>query len=170
MQPAHAQTPTDIEISQIKSLLGFTPDVTRKVVRASFDSQPELKRYDAAQQDCLLDALQPEVEGKLSEAFGDLFEDSETVAAWLRFAGTPGGAKLTGAMRAGVDAMINGGTAPNPFGTVSGMTAAERADVAAFMESPAAGVLKKDFPDLEKPVAFGQDAARKCGIDEWNES
>lgn len=168
-QAAYARTPTDAEITQIRNLLGFTPEVTLKVVRMSFERQPELKRYDAAKQDCLLKGLQPEVDGKLHEAFGDLFEDSETIAAWMRFAGTPGGGKLVGAMRAAVDAKLNGGMAPNPLGMIAGMTETERADVEAFLESPASAVLKKDFPDMERPVAFGEEVARRCGIAEWKE-
>lgn len=169
MPAAYARTPTDAEITQIRNLLGFTPEVTLKVVRMSFERQPELKRYDAAKQDCLLKGLQPEVDGKLQQAFGDLFEDSETIAAWLRFAGTPGGGRFVGMMRAAVDAKLNGGMAPNPLGMIDGMTEAERADVAAFMESPASAVLKKDFPDMEQPVGFGEEAARRCGIAEWKE-
>lgn len=169
VQPASAQTPTDAEISQIRNLLGFTPEVTLKVVRMSFEQQPELKRYDGAKQDCLLKGLQPEVDGKLQQAFGDLFEDSETVAAWLRFASTPGGGKLVGMMRAAVDAKLNGGMAPNPLGMIAGMTEGERAGVEAFMESPASAVLKKDFPDMEQPVAFGEETARRCGIAEWKD-
>lgn len=167
--PASATAPTDAEIVQIRNLLGFTPEVTTKVVRMSLERQPELKRYDAAKQDCLLKGLQPEVDGKLHEAFGDLFEDSETIAAWLRFAGTPGGGKLVGAMRAAVDAKLNGGMTPNPLGMIAGMTEAERADVEAFLESPASAVLKKNFPDMERPTAFGEEVARRCGIAEWKE-
>ncbi len=171
MQAAsQTRKPTDAEIVQIRTLLGFTPEVTSKVVRTSLEQQPELKHYDAAKQDCLLKGLQPEVDRKLQQAFGDLFQDSETIAAWLRFAGTPGGGKLVGAMRSSVNAKVDGGMAPNPIGMIAGMNDAERADVTAFMESPASGVLKKDFPDMERPVAFGEETARRCGIAEWKEN
>ncbi|HJR73395.1 MAG TPA: hypothetical protein VJ806_07120 [Luteimonas sp.] len=167
---AQARKLTEAEIVQIRNLLGFTPEVTLKVVRMSLEQQPELKRYDAAKQDCLLKGLQPEVDGKLQQAFGDLFEDSETIAAWLRFADTPGGGKLVGAMRMAVTAKVDGGMVPNPLGMIAGMTDAERADVTAFMESPASAVLKKDFPDMEQPTAFGEATARRCGIAEWKEN
>lgn len=166
---ASATAPTDAEIVGIRNLLGFTPEVTVKVVRMSLERQPELDRYDAAKQDCLIEGLRPEVDGKLHQAFGELFEDSGTIAAWMRFAGTPGGGKLVGAMRAAVNAKLDGGMAPNPLGMIAGMTEVERADVEAFLESPASAVLKKDFPDMERPVAFGEEAARRCGIAEWKE-
>lgn len=165
---AIAQTPTDAEIAQVQALLGFGPETTRIVVDSSFRQQPQFGDYDAKQQACLIDALTPEIDAELRNAFKTLFVDSETTAAWLRFGRTAGGGKFTGLMRAAVDAKLKGAMAPNPFSAIDGMSKAEQADISAFMQSPAASVLKKDFPDMPMPEAFGKRAAQRCGI-QWPE-
>ncbi|TKR33242.1 hypothetical protein FCE95_02735 [Luteimonas gilva] len=165
---ALAQTPTDAEIAQVRDLLGFGPATTRAVVDGSFRQQPQFGKYDAKEQSCLIGALTPEVDAELRNAFKTLFADSETTGAWLRFGRTAGGDKFTGLMRAAVDAKLKGVAAPSPFSAIDQMSKAEQADISAFMQSPAAAVLKKDFPDMPMPEAFGKRAAQRCGI-EWPE-
>lgn len=160
-----AAVPADVEIAQVQRLFGFTPAVTRRVIQGSFERQPEFSRYGEAQKTCFLDALQPDVENELRESFKRLFADAETVAAWLRFGRTAGGDRFTGLLRAAVDARLDGKIAPNPLAAVADMSDAERADVLAFMESPAALVLKKDFPEMKIPVAAATRAAQRCDID-----
>lgn len=162
---AYARTPTNAEIAQVQELLGFTPATTLSVIKLSFGRQPEFARYSVGQQTCFIDALRPEVEKELRDSFKTLFVDSETVAAWLRFGKTPGGDRFTGLMRSGVEAKLKGSAMPNPLEAIGEMSDAERADVTAFMESPAAAVLKKDFPEWKIPPGAGKDAARRCGVE-----
>ena len=113
--------------------------------------------------------MQPAFAGALNDAFRDLFVEAQAVEDWLRFAQTPGGSRFMEFVRSGVVATVRNQPRPEPEPFMRGMTPEQLADVSRFVTSPAAAVLKRDFPDLDLPpqqqATLAKQVKAQCGVE-----
>lgn len=170
--PADAAVPTDAEVAQIQQLLGFDVAIER-VIAGKIDNAEEFKGFSASQRGCIKGQLLPEFRTSMVDAFRQLFGDGETIAAWTRFGQTQGGAKFVAGMRAqvkgNIDNAVDGAPKAEAVEFFKGMNAEELMQVMEFMQSPAAKVLEREFPDTDVSPAqieqLGQRVSERCGIE-----
>lgn len=167
---AAVPAPTRLTVAQSReaqALFGFDVAIPR-IIEEAFKEQPQYQTMTPSQRECLLNMASPAFYGLFDDAFIELFGDSEALAGWKAFSATPGGKVFLDGMRKAVLFKINGGTEPDMAGIFAAMGNAEKADIVAFMESPAANVMKKGFPDVEFPPGMEKTlqarAEKECGV------
>lgn len=168
---AAAAVPTDAEVKTIQQLLGFDTAI-RNVIAGKIDKAEEFKTLSGQERGCIRDQVLPPFEAQMRDSFRTLFGDGETIAAWSRFGQTAGGAKFFAGMRQQVNASIDrqvSGQAPQPdVQFFKDMNAEELQQVMLFMQSPAAAVLQRDFPDTAPDEAeidqLVAQVAQRCGV------
>ncbi len=168
-EPAVA-APARLTVAQAReaqALFGFDEAIP-KIIEEAFKEQPEYQTMTPTQRQCLLDMASPSFYGLFDDAFIEMFGDPGIFAGWKAFSETPGGRIFLGGMRKAVLFKINGGPEPDMAGMFGAMGDAEKADVAAFMESPAASVMQKGFPDVTFPPGMEKTlqarAQQECGV------
>lgn len=165
-----AAAPSRLTVAQAReaqALFGFDEAIP-KIIEEAFKEQPEYRTMTPTQRECLLGMASPAFYGLFDDAFIDLFGDAGTLASWKAFSVSPGGKVFLDGMRQAVLFKINGGAEPDMAGIFGAMGDAEKADIVAFMESPAASVLKKGFPEVEFPTGMEKTlqarAEKECGV------
>jgi len=161
---ASAAAPTPQALGDIQRLLGLDV-VVDHLIAAKFDNAEELASLAPEQKECLSGSLRAQVLDSGKGDLAQLFVDQETVAEWLRFAGTTGGSKMMEALRGNLTAAVTGLPRPDIAAVEASLTSAEKVDVFLFANSPAGQVVKKKFPDA-KPVdtAELEAAVQRCGL------
>lgn len=170
--PAAAAAPTDAEVAQIQQLLGFDVAIER-VIAGKIDKAEEFKAFSVSQRGCIKGELLPEFRSSMVDAFRQLFGDGETIAAWTRFGQTKGGAKFVAGMReqikGSIDNAVDGAPKAEAAEFFKDMQADELMQVMEFMQSPAAKVLERDFPDTdvspEQLQKLSERVSQRCGIE-----
>lgn len=166
--PAAASVPTDDQVRRLQQTLGFDNAMDR-VLDEKMDEQPALTELSATERACIVGELKPVMKRKLDGAFKQLFGDEQTAGAWLAFAETDGGRTLMAFVREGVVAKLEERPAPSPEAALGGMPLEAMGEVAAFMSTPEAKVLEREFPDVDmddaEMDAFMAAVADTCGID-----
>lgn len=169
-ESAVAAAPARLTVAQSReaqALFGFDVAIP-KIIEEAFKEQPEYQTMTPTQRECLLDMASPAFHGLFDDAFTELFGDTGTLASWKAFSVSPGGKVFIDGMRQAVLFKINGGAEPDMAGMFAAMGDAEKADIVAFMESPAASVMKKGFPDVEFPPGMEKTlqarAEKECGV------
>lgn len=170
--PAAAAVPTDAEVAQIQQLLGFDVAID-KVIAGKIDNAEEFKAFSVSQRGCIKGELLPEFRGSMADAFRQLFGDGETIAAWTAFGQTKGGAKFVAGMReqikGSIDNAVDGSPKPEAAEFFKDMQADELMQVVEFMQTPAAKVLERDFPDTdvspEQLQKLSERVSQRCGIE-----
>ncbi|MFD0738147.1 hypothetical protein ACFQZQ_02425 [Lysobacter koreensis] len=163
---AAADAPTPQSIVAVERMLGL--DVTIDYVLAKlFETDASFEVFPPGQRKCLLDSLTENAHADMRQSIGSMFGDDATAVAWIAFAKTPGGSKVLGAMRDMTIAQVKGQPVPDMAAVEAGLGAAERQDIAAFMQTPAAEVMQKKFPSFgsaDQDAAAVEVAAQNCGI------
>lgn len=158
---------TVAQAREAQALFGFDAAIP-KIIEQAFKEQPEYRTMTPTQRECLLDMASPAFRGLFDDAFIELFGDTDVLASWKAFSLTPGGKVFVDGMRKAVLSKINGGPEPDMAGFFGALGDAERADIVTFMESPAAGVMKKGFPDVQFPPGMEKTlqarAEQECGV------
>jgi len=169
-ESAVAAAPARLTVAQSReaqALFGFDVGIP-KIIEAAFKEQPEYRTMTPTQRECLLDMASPAFRGLFDDAFIELFGDTGTLASWKAFSVSPGGKVFIDGMRKVVLSKIDGGPEPDMAGMFAAMGDTEKADIVAFMESPAADVMKKGFPDVEFPPGMEKTlqarAEQECGV------
>lgn len=163
-----ANAPTDAQVVQVQQLLGFD-QAFEQVMDDKIDDAPELAGYSATKRSCVGGLVRPAFAGALNDAFRDLFVDGETVEDWVRFSQTPGGSRFLEFVRTGVLATVRQQPRPEPATFMQGLSPEQIADVGAFMSSPAATVLQRDFPEIDLPhelqASLEKQVKDQCGVE-----
>jgi hypothetical protein len=169
-ESAVAAAPAPLTVAQSReaqALFGFDVAIP-KIIEEAFKEQPEYRTMTPTQRACLLDMASPAFHGLFDDAFIELFGDADALADWKAFSLTPGGKVFIDGLREAVLFKINGDPEPDMAGIFGALGDAEKADIVAFMESPAAGVMKKGFPDVEFPPGMEKTlqarAGQECGV------
>lgn len=169
-ESAVAAAPAPLTVAQAReaqALFGFDVAIP-KIIEEAFKEQPQYRTMTPAQRACLLEMASPAFRGLFDDAFIDLFGDTDVLANWKAFSLTPGGKVFIDGMRKAVLFKINGDPEPDMVGIFGALGDAEKADIVAFMESPAAGVMKKGFPDVAFPPDMEKTlqarAEQECGV------
>lgn len=165
---ATAQTRLTVaQAREAQALFGFDVAIP-KIIEDAFKEQPEYRTMTPTQRQCLLDMASPSFYALFDDAFIEMFGDPGIFASWKAFSETPGGRIFLDGMRKALLFKITGGPEPDMAGMFGSMGDAEKADVAAFMESPAASVMQKGFPDVEFPPGMEKTmqarAQQECGV------
>lgn len=165
---APASAPLTVAQSrEAQALFGFDAAIPR-IIEEAFKEQPQYRTLTPTQRECLLDMASPAFHGLFDDAFIELFGDTDVLASWKAFSVSPGGRVFMDSMRKAVLFKINAGPEPDMTGIMGSMGDAEKADIVAFMESPAAGVMKKGFPDVQFPPGMEKmlqaRAQQECGV------
>lgn len=165
---AAAAVPSDSQVARVQQLLGFD-EAFALSMDEKFDRSPEMAHYSNRERSCVSGLVRPAFAGALNNAFRDLFGDAAVVEDWERFAQTPGGARFMEFVRSGVVATVRNQPRPEPEQFMDGLTPDQLNDVAKFMSSPAAAVLKRDFPEVDLPQDLQATLAKKvqaqCGVE-----
>ncbi len=152
---------------EAQALFGFDVAIPT-IIEEAFKEQPQYQTMTPTQRECLLVMASPAFYGLFDDAFIELFGDTEVLAGWKAFSITPGGRQFIDGMRKAVLFKIKGEPEPDMAGIFGAMNDAEKADIAAFIESPAASVMKKGFPDVEFPPGMEKilqaRAQKECGV------
>lgn len=163
-----APAPLTVEQArEAQALFGFDVAIPT-IIEEAFKEQPQYQTMTPTQRECLLGMASPAFYGLFDDAFIELFGDTEVLAGWKAFSITAGGRIFIDGMRQAVLFKIKGGTEPDMAGIFGALGDAEKADITAFMESPAASVMKKGFPDVEFPPGLEKTlqarAEKECGV------
>lgn len=165
---AMAAAPTDRQVVQVQQLLGFD-EAFAQTMDQKFNQSPELARYSSRERSCVSGLVQPAFAGALNDSFRHLFGDGEVIEDWMRFAQTPGGSRFMEFVRSGVVATARNQPRPEPETFMQGMTPEQLDDVAQFMSSPSAAVLKRDFPEVDlsqdQQASLAQQVKSQCGVE-----
>lgn len=152
---------------EAQALFGFDVAIPI-IIEVAFKEQPEYQNMTPAQRECVLSLASPAFHGLFDDAFIELFGDSGTVVAWRAFSETPGGRVFLGSIRKVVLSKIKNEPEPDMAATMTAMSDAEKADIVLFMGSPAAGVMKKGFPDVDLPPGMEKTLLartdKECGV------
>lgn len=169
-ESAVATAPAPLTVAQAReaqALFGFDAAIP-KIIEEAFKEQPQYRTLTPTQRECLLGMASPAFHGLFDDAFIELFGDTDVLASWKAFSVSPGGRVFLDSMRKAVLFKINAGPEPDMTGIMGSMGDAEKADIVAFMESPAAGVMKKGFPDVQFPPGMEKmlqaRAQQECGV------
>ncbi|MES2671938.1 MAG: hypothetical protein V4673_16185 [Pseudomonadota bacterium] len=167
---AVAASPAPLTIAQSReaqALFGFDVAIP-KIIEEAFKEQPQYRTMTPTQRECLLGMASPAFHGLFDDAFIELFGDTDVLASWKAFSLTPAGKVFIDGLRRAVLFKIDGDPEPDMSGILDALGDAEKADIVAFMESPAAGVMKKGFPDVEFPPGMEKTlqarAEQECGV------
>ncbi len=165
-----AAAPAPLTVAQSReaqALFGFDAAIP-KIIEEAFKEQSQYQTLTPTQRGCLLEMASPAFHGLFDDAFIELFGNTDVLASWKAFSLTPGGRVFIDGMRKAVLFKINGDPEPDMAGIFGALGDAEKADIVAFMESPAAGVMKKGFPDAEFPPGMEKmlqaRAEQECGV------
>ncbi len=172
--PAFAETttaaPASLTVAQAReaqALFGFDVAIP-KIIEKAFKEQPEYRTMTPTQRECLLDMASPAFHGLFDDAFIELFGDTDVLAGWKAFSLTSGGKIFIDGLRKAVLFKSNGDPEPDMAAIFGALGDAEKADIIVFMESPAASVMKKGFPDVEFPPDMEKTlqarAEQECGV------
>ncbi|GAB2519683.1 hypothetical protein [Lysobacter humi (ex Lee et al. 2017)] len=148
---AQASTPGPDRLERVQQLFGIDTAIDLAIDR-SFREDVGAKWSDA-QRSCVAREVRPLFVETLGGAFGAMFETDANVDAWIAFGQTPAGAKVLRFVRDGVGSTVKGGPEPNPAALLAQLDRDELGAVAAFMSTPAGGILQKQFPDPQVPEA-----------------
>ena len=169
-ESAVAAAPIPLTVAQARegqALFGFDVAIP-KIIEEAFKEQPEYRTMTPTQRECLLDMASPAFHGLFDDAFIEMFGDPAVLADWKAFSLTPGGKVFIDGLRTAVLFKINGDPEPDIAATLDLLGDAEKAAIVAFMESPAADVIKKGFPDVEFPPGMEKTlqarAQQECGV------
>lgn len=169
-ESAVAAAPVSLTVAQARegqALFGFDVAIP-KIIEEAFKEQPEYRTMTPTQRGCLLEMASPAFHGLFDDAFIELFGDTDVLASWKAFSLTPGGKVFMDSMRKAVLFKIGVEPEPDMAALMGSMGDAEKADIVAFMESPAAGVMRKGFPDVEFPPGMKKTlqarAEQECGV------
>ncbi|MGO4220399.1 hypothetical protein AB4Y64_00830 [Lysobacter sp. TAF61] len=165
---AVAAVPTDGQVARVQQLLGFD-EAFALTMDEKFERAPELSHYSSTERTCVSGLVRPAFAGALNDAFRNLFGDGAVVEDWERFAQTPGGARFMEFVRSGVVATARNQPRPEPEAFMRGMTPEQFDEVSKFLASPAAAVLKREFPEMDLPQEQQSILAAKvhsqCGVE-----
>lgn len=168
--PAPRPAPAALTVEQSReaqALFGFDMAIP-VIIEQAFKEQPEYLTMSPAQRECVLGLASPAFSSLFDSAFIELFGDSEILGGWKAFSETPGGRIFLDSLRKTVLFKIDIGSQPDTAAAMNAMNEAERADIAAFMQSRAAGVMKKRFPDAkfspETEKSMLARTEKECGV------
>jgi hypothetical protein len=152
---------------EAQAMFGFDVAIPT-IIEVAFKEQPQYRTMTPKQRECLLGMASPAFHGLFDDAFIELFGDTDVLADWKAFSATNGGRIFLDGMRKAVLFKIKGGPEPDMGELFGAMGDAEKADIVVFMQSPAASVMKKGFPDVELPPGLENTlnarAQKECGV------
>lgn len=161
---ASAAAPTPQGIAEIQRLFGFDVFYDH-VFNTKFGAMEEFKSLPPDQRTCFFGTLRTQFLDQMSADMATTFGDEQTVAAWIKFSATPGGTKMIQAMREMVTARVTGLPPPDMAAVEASLDPGEMVDVFVFQQSPAAEVMKREFPNVEVDhAAQVRQAGEGCGI------
>lgn len=167
---AAAPVSTRLTVAQAReaqALFGFDVAIP-KIVEEALKEQPQYRTMTPKQRECVLGVASPVFRGLFDDAFIELFGDSEALARWKAFSASPGGRIFMGGMRKTLLSRIDAGPEPDMAEILGTMSDAEKADIVAFMASPASDVIKKGFPDVDFPPGMQKTlqalSEKECGV------
>jgi hypothetical protein len=152
---------------EAQALFGFDVAIP-VIIEQAFKEQPEYQTMTPAQRECVLGLASPAFSSLYDSVFVELFGDSEILGGWKAFSETPGGRIFLGNLRKTVLFKIDIGPEPDTAAAMDALSDAERADIVVFMDSRAASVMKKGFPDakfsaeMEKTLLARTE--KECGV------
>ena len=170
----HAQDVSREQATALQAMLGFDAAMPTALDDA-------LKRHGSAdwtpaQRTCVAGHVQPLMQESLDRSIAELFGSTDTAKGWLDFAATDAGRKMLASVREVVAASVARKSRPTEAEAEADsappampqFTDEETMAMLAFMTSPAAQVLSRDFPepelDPERIAALQPRIESTCGV------